>query len=148
MPNLFNCQKRFITNLFFLFEDIMADEYIDYMVLDGPVACQERLPLVELNFSWEKCPAPVLLGVPLMVKSIRRYSGASPKFQPAVFMMIDPETGFAPPEWQLGPHCNRGMLGFAREDRTSLTCEDWVVLYDYIYGLMDVYSKRKNCRRF
>ena len=51
-----------------------------------------------------------------------------------------PESGFAPARWQLGPHCVRGMIGFARKDGKPFTIKSWGDLHSYIYDLMDCYS--------
>lgn len=109
------------------------------VVLNGREASEEQLDVPADWSGWEQCPAPTLIGVPLMVKAIRPYPGQMPQSQMAVFMMIDPATGFAPPHWQLGPHCNKGMIGFARRDGSPFTTDDFYDLYDYIFSLMDIY---------
>lgn len=118
-------------------------EMVTIVVLDGSTAMEEQYPpssITEAN-GWEECTVPHMLGIPLMAKPIRSYqTGHLPRNQPAVFMMVEPVTGLAPMRWQLGPHCNRGMIGFGRRDGQPLTCVQWAALHGYIYDLMDEYS--------
>jgi hypothetical protein len=72
----------------------------------------------ELNSSsggWRKCPVPALLGIPLAMKQLAPTTAATrPTFeQPAVFMLIDPRNGFAPPDVQLN---GLGEVLLARTD--------------------------------
>lgn len=98
--------------------------------------------ITEAN-GWEECPVPKMLGVPLMAKAIRPYRPPEnfPSRQLAVFMMVEPHTGLAPVRWQLGPHCNLGMIGFARKDGKPFTCKQWRALHGYIFDLMDAHSE-------
>ena len=84
----------------------MADvEMVDIVVLDGNIPMVEQRPrksITEDN-GWEVCKVPTMMGIPLMAKPMRRYPGGKfPQSQPAVFMMVEPHNGLAPPEWQLG----------------------------------------------
>jgi hypothetical protein len=89
-------------------------------------------------------PVPALLGMPLTVQQVSPVTplGGRADYDNrfATFLMVDPVTGFAPPEWQsyVGPvHVWRPGGG------ENLTVRDVDVLYDYIYGtLMDLYSER------
>ncbi len=120
------------------------EDTIEIVVLNGdrPMKEQYSRALLSEENGWENCPVPTLLGIPLMAKPIRPYPGGSfPDSQPAVFMMVNPDNGLSPMNWQLGPHCNRGMIGFGRKDGQPFTCKQWADLHSYIYDLMDLYSE-------
>ena len=100
--------------LFIVFPAAMASDMIDIVVLNGTCSIQEQYPREQITKEngWEDCPVPSMLGIPLMAKPMRPYpSGRVPQQQFAVFMMVEPNSGLAPPNWQLGPYCNRGMIG-------------------------------------
>ena len=65
---------------------------IDIIVLNGTMPMQEKYPYESLTKEngWEDCPVPQMMGIPLMAKPIRPYSGQIPDQQFAVFMMIEP----------------------------------------------------------
>ena len=118
-------------------------EMVDIVVLDGTVPIEEKYPLKSLTKanSWEECPIPNMLGIPVMAKPIRPYPGGLfPSSQHAVFMLVEPVTGLAPARWQLGPRCNVGLIGFGREDGKPFTAHQWGDLHLFIYDLMDSYS--------
>ena len=125
----------------------MFVEYVDIVVLDGANPRQEKIHRTSFDEEWEICPVPsLLLGYDVIGKPIRSYVGEGvPDFQPAVYMFIEADTGFAPIRWQLGPYCNRGMIGFSRKDGNPFFCQQWADLHEYIYGvLMDQYSEAKS----
>jgi hypothetical protein len=64
---------------------------------------------------WRSCPVPELLGIPLVMKQLAPTTAANrPTFeQPAVFLLMDPVTGFAPPEVQMN---GLGEVLLARTD--------------------------------
>ena len=125
----------------------MSLDNVDIVVLDGATPHQEKISRIYFDGEWENCLVPsMLMGYDIVAKPIRSYVGAGvPDFQPAVYMLIEADTGFAPIRWQLGPYCNRGMIGFARKDGKPFFCQQWADLHEYIYGvLMDQYSDAKS----
>lgn len=58
--------------------------------------------LTNSSSGWRKCQVPALLGVPLAMKQLAPTTAATrPTFeQPAVFLLMDPRSGFAPPDVQ------------------------------------------------
>ena len=134
---------------------------VDVVVLNGRVATLEKHLVSGFTpkNGWLKlCPVPTMLGIPLVVKTIRPYPNYNVvNSQPAVFLLTEPNTGFAPIGWQLGRSCNKGMLGFARTDGIPFTTHAYSELQDFLYNLMDTYSddgpeaavrEIKNCTRF
>ena len=90
---------------------------------------------------WTQCPVPGLLGVPVVAKAhVKEYPAGRQLYnQIGVYMLVDPYTGLAPPEWS--SRADLGMLGFARTDGIPFTKDEFFKLYDYIFTLMDYYSE-------
>lgn len=53
--------------------------------------------------------------------------------------MIDPESGFAPLEWQNAPGMTQVLVGY--ENGEDYTAEDWGKLYKFIMYLMDFWGE-------
>ena len=86
-------------------------------VVDGSQVKEELHNLEDVQEGeWYACPVPTLLGVPLMVRSMG--PSVDQNNQISVYMMIDPETGFAPPEWLALPDMHRKLM-FKRGDHLS-----------------------------
>ena len=110
-----------------------------HCIVDGREVTEQKITINENEFSdatkWTKCPVPHLLNIPLVVKRV----GPSPNIQDnelAVFLMVDPATGFAPPKWQ----SKLGRLMFARTDKQPFTSSMFWSVYSYIFDLMDLYA--------
>ena len=105
------------------------------VIVNGDKVSEEPLAFSQiLNGHWEKCTVPAMLGVPIQVMRLRAYN-IVPYREIAVFMMVDPVTGFAPPEWS----SNLGVLAFIRTDHKEFKMDLFWSLYSYIFGpLMDL----------
>jgi hypothetical protein len=79
------------------------------------LTAEQALGLTNSSSGWRKCPVPTLLGIPLAMKQLAPTTAATrPTFeQPAVFMLIDPLSGFAPPDVQIN---GLGEVLLARTD--------------------------------
>lgn len=112
---------------------------VKIVVVDGKNAKDEKIHLSELsqNNSWKECELPKILGLPVMVKRWRENKSNENSPDRAIFLMIDPKTGEAGEEWQLG--C--GVVAFAKTDRTDFNIDLFWDLYFYINYLMEFYSK-------
>ncbi|KAI9098747.1 hypothetical protein DFS34DRAFT_87995 [Phlyctochytrium arcticum] len=124
-------------------KDPQLDKTMSIVAVEGMDAKLIEYPWTNDWNGWDVCPVPALLGFPLMAKPhVRNFGpGGMPYQQIAVYMMVEPATGFAPPKWALGPHCNKGVVGFARRDHKPFTVEEFYELYDFITDLMDEYSE-------
>ena len=105
------------------------------VVVNGDQVSEEPLVYSRiLNGHWKECTVPAMLGVPIKVMRLRPYTSL-PHREIAVFMMVDPVTGFAPPEWSR----DLGVLAFVRTDLKEFKMDLFWSLYSYIFGpLMDL----------
>jgi hypothetical protein len=119
---------------------------VSIIVLNGTIPSLEKTNTTGFtrNNGWERCPVPHLLGIPLYAKAgIRDYPNREGPFQQfAVFMMVDPVFGMAPPSWKLGPHCYKGinsrdLMGWILRSRSGVI---YIVTYNIFY-MMDMYSE-------
>ncbi|CAG9462511.1 unnamed protein product [Pedinophyceae sp. YPF-701] len=91
---------------------------------------------------WVRCPVPHMLGVPLYIKRGLGQLSKQVFQEQVVYMMVDPVSGFAPPDWQGGPAM--GFVGkcmLARADGADMSNKVYRELFDYIWYLMDFYTE-------
>ena len=87
------------------------------------------------------CPVPRLCGIPLMVAKVRPFIELGDRStydnQWATYLLISPESGFAPPEWQsyVGP-----VVAY-RDDEEDFCWGDMLILNSYLSSLLDRYSE-------
>lgn len=114
------------------------------VVVEGTFTRDEAMTRSELNsLTWEVCQVPTMLGVGLKVARLSPSHSYDCSREVGIFMMVEPETGLAPPRWQVRPFTQPtlGTLVFARTDNADFSSEVFWQLYDYIFGtLMDIYS--------
>jgi hypothetical protein len=122
------------------------EKTIQACLVDGDQVIEQQIAIKGNELTdrtiWHICRVPTMLGVPLVVKRL----GPSTNIQDreiAVFMMVDPVTGFAPLPWQSGAHQKLGRLLFAFADGRPLSFNMVWSVYSYIYDLMDLYSDGK-----
>ena len=107
------------------------------VLVDGTTVTEQHVPVEWIeSLVWEKCPAPTMLGVALAVHQV--VPAKKKNEEMAVFMMIEPDNGFAPFKWQLD---YAGVLAFCRTDGQDLTKELFFQMHDYIFSLMAIYSE-------
>ncbi|KAF8060316.1 hypothetical protein HT031_004852 [Scenedesmus sp. PABB004] len=89
--------------------------------------------------SWITCPVPVLLGLPLALQQLAPTNfNTRVKFeQPAVFLLIDPKSGFAPPWVQLD---GLGEVLLARTDGVDFTVPELWEVQQYLDHLINRYK--------
>ena len=80
------------------------------------------------------CDVPKLLGIEIMYKRWAK-NLSKPSREIALFLMIDPKTGLADPEWQM--ECGIVAFGLLNGDLSEQIFWD---VYSYIFFLMDFYS--------
>ena len=85
------------------------------------------------------CQVPKMLGFHVMYKRWAR-NNVKPLREIALFLMIDPKTGLADPEWNM--EC--GVVAFALK-HSDITEQLFWDIYSYIFHLMDFYSNPKYC---
>uniref|UniRef100_A0A383WMD6 Uncharacterized protein n=1 Tax=Tetradesmus obliquus TaxID=3088 RepID=A0A383WMD6_TETOB len=92
--------------------------------------------LTNSSSGWRKCQVPALLGVPLAMKQLAPTTAATrPTFeQPAVFLLMDPRSGFAPPDVQQN---GLGEVLLARTDGKDYTVTELWQLHEYNCHLMN-----------
>ncbi|CEL92577.1 unnamed protein product [Vitrella brassicaformis CCMP3155] len=79
------------------------------------------LPVSAAN-GWHKCKVPHLMGIPLMIRQWQAYKPEDfTDNQVATRLMIEPDSGFAPPQWLGGPHNMLGRVMVARTDGKPFT---------------------------
>ena len=111
----------------------------EVVLIDGSKTWAEKWPRSKLAFdsgSWDKCPVPKMLGIPIWGLKHIRPSPVEPMNQLATWMFLDPKTGWASLynyKWMGGPHNQLGVSVLARKDRKKFTEKEFWVLYDYIY---------------
>ncbi|CAF0769184.1 unnamed protein product [Brachionus calyciflorus] len=114
-----------------------AEKLISLVIVKGEEVWEQKVPRVETDPTngWIPCKITEMIGVPVMVKRWASYTQI-PSSEKGIFLMVDPITGLAGPEWQQG--C--GIIAFARKDRTDMTVQLFWDLYSYIFHLMDYYT--------
>ncbi|KAF6257436.1 hypothetical protein COO60DRAFT_1227797 [Scenedesmus sp. NREL 46B-D3] len=103
------------------------------------VELSEQQMLDVTSCKWRNCPVPTLLGIPLALKQLAptTYGNRVKREQPAVLMLMDPKSGFAPAWVQLN---GLGEVLLARTDGENLTVDELWQLHDYNCKLLDRYS--------
>ncbi|KAL7278083.1 hypothetical protein ACG7TL_008053 [Trametes sanguinea] len=78
----------------------------------------------------ELCPVTDICGTPLLIWSERLHGGkrALDDNQPAVYLRIEPDNGFAPLDWQMD---SNGTCIVVRRDRKLLTLEAIEIIYKF-----------------
>ena len=89
-------------------------------------------------FSKHVLPVPALIEVPLVVYRLGTWSEnvAELDNQAATYLNIDPDSGFAPPEWQ---ECV-GTVVVAHKDRKPLLLQHLEVVWDYCNYILDCFG--------
>ncbi|KAJ7481653.1 hypothetical protein FB451DRAFT_133796 [Mycena latifolia] len=95
------------------------------------------------------CPVSAQVGLPLVIYRHLRADPSSMDRDPgldnqrATFLMIDPESGFAPPEWQM---CV-GSVTVMRQDGKPLTRQSIETIWMYHNRLLDLFGDGATPRR-
>ena len=105
------------------------------VLVDGMKATEIQIPTNEIDDSWGDCVVPKMLGLPIIYKRWRR-NKVKPEREVAIFLLVEPVSGLAAPEWQKA--C--GVVAFALKDADFSSNLFWDV-YSYIYHLMDYYGE-------
>mmetsp|Transcript_10156 Transcript_10156/g.22877 ORF Transcript_10156/g.22877 Transcript_10156/m.22877 type:complete len:346 (-) Transcript_10156:152-1189(-) len=100
---------------------------------------------VHIDDTFRSVPVPTLMGVPLMWKKMSGTGGDDSGITNNIIVkvMADPESGFAPMEWQYG-----GAIGpappvvLARKDKVPFSSEDFWAMFDYIGRWLDVLGEQ------
>ena len=90
--------------------------------------------------SWRKLPIPTMLGLPLAMRQLEPHAPRSSRpsnESPGVYLVTDPQSGFAPPEILMG---GLGPVILARTDGQDFTHSQWWKLHDYNCHLMDSFG--------
>jgi hypothetical protein len=104
------------------------------VLVNGTKTSQLKIDEKEyLNFN--ECIVPKMLGVNIKYKKWKKNKIKPPR-EIALFLMIDPKTGLADPEWLI--EC--GIVAFGL-DNGDLTEELFWDVYSYIFHLMDFYTE-------
>jgi hypothetical protein len=113
------------------------------VIVDGTKATQEIIPADQIDDSWGECIVPKMIGLQIKYKRWRTHT-KKPDREVAIFLMVEPVSGLAAPEWQIG--C--GVVAFALENSDFSVQLFWDV-YSYIFHLMDYYGENNfNYARF
>lgn len=87
-------------------------------------------------------PISLKIGYPLLVHRAREEGVARGDNQHATWLMIDPESGFAPAEWQGGRGGGVGDVIVARADGEGLDTATLGAVTDYISDIVDAFGER------
>jgi len=106
----------------------------------GPLHVVETRVPKQLLPDVTACPVPHAVGVPLLVAKARPYKTLRERAdydnQWATWLMIDPNSGFAPDAWQsfIGP------VWVYREDDRVFNWDDMLIMSDYLLHLLDLFG--------
>jgi hypothetical protein len=113
------------------------------VLVDGMKATEIQIPINQIDASWGDRVVPKMLGYPIKYKRWRK-NKVKPDREVAIFLLVEPVSGLAAPEWQ--KEC--GVLAFALKD-TDFSSNLFWDIYSYIYHLMDYYGESDfNYERF
>lgn len=98
-----------------------------------------RLPFSHQMFQSDPLPVSLKFGYPLVMQRLvpNLPRGQETDNQHATWLMIDPVTGFAPPQWQGGI----GSVHVGRADRKPLTTEILAGITDYVSDILDQFGQ-------
>ena len=98
------------------------------------------IPFSDSIFETKPVPISQKIGFPLLVQHPECESarGELTDNQHATWLMIDPTTGFAPPEWQSG--VGKGNVVVARADGEKLETATLAAITDYISDILDAFG--------
>ncbi|RNA30194.1 ectomycorrhiza-upregulated zf-MYND domain-containing [Brachionus plicatilis] len=114
-----------------------AEKLISIVVVNGDEVFDQKVPKFEVDPTngWIPCVITEMIGIPVMVKRWAPYT-KQPHRELGIFYMVDPVSGLAGTEWQMG--C--GVIAFAQMNKTDFPVQLFWDLYSYIYTLMDYYG--------
>ena len=106
-----------------------------------------QLPRSDRVFATAPLPVSVRIGYPLVMKRVVPTAlprGPDTDNRHATWLMIDPETGFAPPEWQGGI----GSVHVARPDGQPLTSDTLAGITDYVSDILNAFGDDRSVRGY
>mmetsp|Transcript_32632 Transcript_32632/g.91654 ORF Transcript_32632/g.91654 Transcript_32632/m.91654 type:complete len:343 (-) Transcript_32632:141-1169(-) len=104
---------------------------------------------VALDSLFRAVPVPGTLGVPILYKKLPGTGGDDSHIRSntIVRFMVDPDDGFAPPEWQYGGNMGPAPpVVLVRRDKLPFSKQDWDLMMDYMSEWLDEASEAEENR--